>query len=185
MEDLEFVVLDTETTGLSPFKGARLTEIAGVLIKNWHIEEERYYEELIYPECEIPYFITRLTGITNDMVKGKRTFREVLPCFDSFIKGKILVIQNAHFDLRFLDFLYPEAGLELLNNPFIDTIHISKNIFTGRHNLDTILKRLNISIESSVRHRALGDVMATAKAFLSMVGMIGVSKVSDFINYRY
>ena len=176
MRELEFVVIDTETTGLSPHKGARLIEIAGVVIdETWTIREDKSFHSIINPKIPIPVFTTRLTGINNRMVMHAPPAEEVLPAFLDFISGRILVIQNAPFDLSFLNYYTEKLNLPRILNPVIDTIWLSRKLFHGRHNLDLILARLNILAED--RHRALGDVILTAKAFVKMVAMIGEEEV--------
>ena len=179
---MEYVVLDTETTGMSPAKGSKLIEIAGVVVRDWEIVETESFDELINPERIIPLFITQLTGINNLMVRGKRTFEIVLSDFYDFVSERVLVIQNAPFDLSFLDFYGERAGLGKLRNPFLDTISMSRALFSGRHNLDIILARLNIFPKN--RHRAMGDVMATAEAFIRMSELIGNDKVEKFTKLR-
>ncbi|MFW6120890.1 MAG: PolC-type DNA polymerase III [Petrotogales bacterium] len=183
LKDRNFVILDTETTGLSPHRGARLIEVAALRIEKCEINERDCYSELINPECPIPIFITRLTGISSRMVKTARTVDKVLPDFIDFLGDDILVIQNAPFDLSFLDHHALDIGLSPVKNEFIDTISLSRSLFRGRHNLDTILARLNILPEN--RHRALGDVLATARAFLQMSHMIGEENIGNFVRKRY
>ncbi len=183
LKDRNFVILDTETTGLSPHRGARLIEVAALRIEKGEINESNCYSELINPGCPIPIFITRLTGISSRMVKTARTSDKVLPDFLDFLGDDILVIQNAPFDLSFIDHHALDIGLSPVKNEFIDTISLSRSLFRGRHNLDTILARLNILPEN--RHRALGDVLATARAFLKMSYMIGEENIGNFIRKRY
>ncbi len=179
---MEFVVLDTETTGLSPYKGCRLIEIAGVLIKDFRISEQNTFNELIDPQRPIPIFITQLTGINSRMVKGKPPFEEVYKKFLDFIQDRILIIQNAKFDLCFLDYFAEYYSLKRIENSYVDTISLSKHLYSGHHNLDMILARLNIVAKN--RHRALGDVIATGEAFLKMTEKIGKEYLKEFIKER-
>ncbi|RAM61135.1 DNA polymerase III subunit epsilon, partial [Mesotoga sp. SC_3PWM13N19] len=75
---MEFVVLDTETTGLSVERGARLIEVAGVRVRDWKVYRNDTFESLIDPGCIIPITITALTGISNLTVKGKPSVADVL-----------------------------------------------------------------------------------------------------------
>lgn len=176
MRALEFAVIDTETTGLSPYKGAKLIEVAGMVVDEaWTIREDKAFHSTINPGVPIPVFITRLTGISNRMVKDAPPAEDVLPAFFRFLSGRILVIQNAPFDLSFLNYYAEQLGLPKLLNPVVDTILLSRKLFRGRHNLDLILARLNILAEG--RHRALGDVILTARAFVKMAAMIGEEEV--------
>ena len=183
MRALEFAVIDTETTGLSPYKGAKLIEVAGMVVDEaWTIREDKAFHSTINPGVPIPIFITRLTGISNRMVKDAPPAEDVLPAFFRFLSGRILVIQNAPFDLSFLNYYAEQLGLPKLLNPVVDTILLSRKLFRGRHNLDLILARLNILAEG--RHRALGDVILTAKAFVKMAAMIGEEEVIKMTKRR-
>lgn len=179
---MEFVVIDTETTGSSPQKGAELIEIAGVVVRNWEIVYEESFNELIKPKRHVPIFITMLTGINNLMLEDKPSVEIVLPRFYDFVGDRVLVIQNAPFDLSFLDYFGKKIGIGELPNPFVDTISLSRSLFRGRHNLDIILARLGIFCED--RHRALGDAIATAKAFIKMAKMIGIEEIERFVVRR-
>lgn len=172
---MEFVVLDTETTGLSPDKGSCIIEVAAVVVRNWEVQTEETYSELINPGRPIDPFITRLTGITNSMVRGKRNLFPVVRDFLSFLGDRTVVIQNASFDLRFLQHSCHQCDIEPFRNPYIDTIHLSRALFRGRHNLDEILRRLGIHAVD--RHRALGDAIATAHAFVAMSQKIGYTNL--------
>ena len=183
MRALEFAVIDTETTGLSPYKGAKLIEVAGMVVDEaWTIREDKAFHSTINPGVPIPIFITRLTGISNRMVKDAPPAEDVLPAFFRFLSGRILVIQNAPFDLSFLNYYAEQLGLPKLLNPVVDTILLSRKLFRGRHNLDLILARLNILAEG--RHRALGDVILTAKAFVKMAAMLGEEEVIKMAKRR-
>lgn len=183
MRALEFAVIDTETTGLSPYKGAKLIEVAGMVVDEaWTIREDKAFHSTINPGVPIPIFITRLTGISNRMAKDAPPAEDVLPAFFRFLSGRILVIQNAPFDLSFLNYYAEQLGLPKLLNPVVDTILLSRKLFRGRHNLDLILARLNILAEG--RHRALGDVILTAKAFVKMAAMIGEEEVIKMAKRR-
>jgi DNA polymerase III epsilon subunit family exonuclease len=177
---VDFVVLDVETTGLSVERGARLIEIAGVRIRDWRLNHDSIFESLIDPGCIIPITITALTGISNLTVKGYPPVNEVLPDFFSFVENTILVIHNAPFDLSFLNHFGLKCGLGRLTNAYIDTVEMSRHIFRyGRNNLDILLARLGILVQS--RHRALGDSIATAQAFLQMCERIGKENVKRFV----
>lgn len=114
---MEFVVIDTETTGSSPQKGAELIEIAGVVVRNWEIVYEESFNELIKPKRHVPIFITMLTGINNLMLEDKPSVEIVLPRFYDFVGDRVLVIQNAPFDLSFLDYFGKKIGIGELPNP--------------------------------------------------------------------
>jgi DNA polymerase III epsilon subunit len=176
---MDFVVLDTETTGLDVNRGARLLEIAGVRVRNWHIVEDDVFDNLIDPGCMVPLTITSLTGISDFTVKGMPPVENVLRDFFRFVEGSILVIHNAPFDLSFLNHFGERCGLGRIPNSYIDTIEMSRSLFRrDRNNLDILLARLGIVADS--RHRALGDAMATARALLAMSEKMGKERVTRF-----
>jgi len=96
---MEYIVLDIETTGLSRYIH-KITEIAAVKVKDNKIIEE--YQTLVNPETKIPRFITRLTGIDNEMVKDAPTINEVMPGLLKFLGNHTIVAHNATFDYGFI-----------------------------------------------------------------------------------
>lgn len=172
MEDIikrnrEFVVLDLETTGFSPLKGGRIIEIAAVKIIDGKIVDKR--SQLINPEIKIPKKITELTGIDDEMVKGKPTYREVLPNFYKFVENAVIVAHNARFDwdtflLHYLD----KVGISP-NNYVVDTLSLSKKYLKNTDNkykLGYLCEKVNIPLKDA--HRALDDAYATAELFLHL-----------------
>lgn len=97
----EYIVLDIETTGLSKYMH-NITEIAAVKIKDDKIVDE--FHTLINPKEPIPRFITRLTGITNEMVKNSPTIKEALPDFLEFLGSTTIIAHNATFDYGFIEY---------------------------------------------------------------------------------
>ena len=116
-----FVIVDLETTGLSPSKHA-ITEIAAVRFDGENILEE--FQTLVNPERHIPPFITKLTWISNDMVADAPTIREVLPDFMAFVGDDIFVAHNARFDHGFLHY----AHFEHFEKWFAPDVICTKNL---------------------------------------------------------
>ncbi|MDF2891426.1 MAG: polymerase alpha subunit [Clostridia bacterium] len=173
--DSEIVVFDIETTGLSASVD-RITEIGAVKIKNGQITER--YSTLINPEIPIPYKITELTGITNEMVADQRVMKEVLPEFLSFIGNCPLVAHNAMFDWGFVRTKAFELGYDL-NNIIIDTLQLSRNLLPDlkKYKLNLVCQHLNIKLEN--HHRAVHDAEATAQMFLKFVEMLKDRKIEN------
>ncbi|MDF2591947.1 MAG: polymerase alpha subunit, partial [Clostridia bacterium] len=171
----EIVVFDIETTGLSSSVD-RITEIGAVKIKNGEIIDR--YSTLINPEIPIPYKITDLTGITNDMVKGQRTIKDVMPEFQKFFGDCPLVAHNAMFDWGFIRTKAHELGIEL-NNTIIDTLQLSRTLLPNlkKYKLNLVCQHLNIRLEN--HHRAVHDAEATAQMFLKFVDMLKDRNVED------
>lgn len=176
--DEEFTVFDIETTGLSPTKD-RITEIGAVKIKQGKITDR--YSELINPEIPIPDNITRLTGITDSMVKDKYTIKEILPGFLDFVGDSPLIAHNASFDSGFIRAKATDLGLTV-NNPIIDTLQLSRLLLTGlkRHKLEMVCEHLNISLDN--HHRAGDDAEATAEIMLKFIEIMKNKGIENLID---
>jgi DNA polymerase III subunit epsilon len=166
LDEIEFAIIDTETTGLRP-GSHRVIEIAGVRIRG-NGEVIGSYQSLINPGVRIPNFIAQFTGISQEMVTKAPRTHEVLPDFLSFIDGATLVGHNVAFDIGFLTY---EA--QLLGQSFpidgLDTIPLARRFLSGlkRFKLDSVAAHLRIP--TSDRHRALGDAKVTAAVFLKLL----------------
>mgnify|MGYP003474548492 FL=1 len=118
-----FTAFDTETTGLSP-TNCRIIEIGAIKFSKEGIIQK--YSQLFNPQCEIPYFISQLTHINQDMVNCCKTINCHLPDFLEMINNTILIAHNAQFDLNFLNAECEKSGLESTKNKVIDTLQYSK-----------------------------------------------------------
>lgn len=160
----EFVVFDLETTGLD-YKTNKVTEIGAVKIKNGRIVET--FSTFVNPKQPISMEITKLTGITNDMVKDAPLLEDVIPDFYKFTKNAVLVGQNVQFDFGFIDY-YSRQIDYLFTNEMEDTMNIAKkHIFLRNYKLKTISEALNVPLINA--HRAINDAMATAKVFIKLI----------------
>ena len=164
--ETEWVVFDTETTGLNAAENT-LIEIAAVKMKGREIVGE--WTELIDPEVEISAKITELTHITNDMVKGKRKMTEVLEDFRAFVGDAILVAHNAEFDLGFLKACSKRTGLEPWKNVVLDTLSLARRLYPRErsYRLGTLAKKFDVELINA--HRALDDTVALAKVYQHML----------------
>ena len=163
-----YIVFDIETTGLSASKN-QITEIGAVRVENGEMRET--FSQLINPLCPIPAEITRLTGISDDMVADQPPIDEVLPRFLEFCGDTPVVAHNAGFDTGFIRQKATERGLAF-HNKIIDTLRLSRELFPqhAKHSLDAVAKRLDVSLEN--HHRAVDDATATAEIFLKFLDMI-------------
>lgn len=163
-----YVVLDIETTGLSPTKGARIIEIGAVRVVNGEVKEE--YQTFINPEQKIYATTTKLTGITNEMVAGQRTIGQVLPEFHRFIGDATVVAHNAKFDWnRFLIPAFKTVGLHV-ENEVVCTYELFRKADpkrgSGAYKLPMLCMLFGITIPNY--HRAIDDAIGTAKAFVAI-----------------
>ncbi|MFC1691594.1 PolC-type DNA polymerase III [Nanoarchaeota archaeon] len=179
-----FTVIDIETTGLSK-KRHKITEIAAARFRNGEIT--RTYQTLVNPDRHIPSFITKLTGIDDDMVKDAPKINEVLPSFVKFLGEDVFVAHNATFDFGFLYHnLSKYHDFELLNNRLC-TRKLANRIFPElpRKRLGDLCEYLEIT--NNEAHRALGDVNATVEVFRNMLSMLnekGISETADIIKFE-
>lgn len=156
-----FAVVDIETTGLSPLKGGKIIEIAGVMLHNGEIVSQ--FHELINPEMKIGPKTTKLTKITNEMVEGKRKIHQVLPEFYKWLGNVPFIAHNAIFDWnRFLLFELGRVGINA-TNPVICSAALSKFYLAdlGKHGLQEVCDACSVTLTD--HHRALDDTLALAK----------------------
>lgn len=161
-----YTIFDLETTGMSPVHN-RIIEIGAVRIE--HDGSMNTFQTLIHPETSIPSQITRLTGISNEMVANAPTFAEVGGEFLSFIEGSRLVAHNARFDLAFLmESLGRTPGLPLWEYGAYDTLMLSRKAYPGlpSYSLKSLKHALQLgNMVEGTAHRALYDAEITMELF--------------------
>lgn len=158
------VSLDLETTGLDAGKDA-IIEIGAVKFDRDGILDE--YQTLINPKRQIPSQITKLTGITNAMVRGAPTIKEVLSELRSFVGSHPVVGHNVGFDLSFL-----RKHDLFVSNQAIDTYEMAAVVkpSAGRYNLQALRQAYNIPLDAT--HRALADAKVTYAVFKKLYAEI-------------
>ena len=156
-----YAVIDVETTGLKP-KTENITEIAIILTDGKTIEKE--WHSLINPQRLIPAQITRLTGITNDMVAEAPKFYEVARQIVLLTEGRTFIAHNASFDYNFIKEEFKRLGYDFRRNKKC-TVQLSRRIFPGQPSYSLGKLCRNFDIQNDARHRAKGDALATTYLF--------------------
>ncbi|MHA6258745.1 PolC-type DNA polymerase III [Sporosarcina sp. CAU 1771] len=166
LEEDTYVVFDVETTGLSAVYNT-IIELAGVKIRNGEVIDT--FERFSNPGYPISALITKLTGITDDMVKDAPPVSEVIHDFCDWIGDSILVAHNASFDMGFLYEARKQSDLPNVSYPAIDTLELARFLHPemGNHRLNTLAKKYNI--ELTQHHRAIYDAEATGHLFLRLL----------------
>jgi DNA polymerase III subunit epsilon len=164
------IVLDTETTGLSPQQGDRLVEIGCVELIN-HIPSGRHYHVYINPQRAMPEEAFRVHGLSDEFLADKPLFAAVADEFRSFIGDATLVIHNAPFDMGFLNAELEKVGQRPLTNAVIDTVMLAREKHPGaRVSLDALCKHYGIDNSRRTLHGALLDSEILAEVYLELIG---------------
>ncbi len=159
------VILDLETTGLSPAQGDRAIEIGAVLVRNNRIVDR--FESLMNPGVRVSRFIEEYTGITNGMLAGAPPVAEVMRRFAAFMADHRLVAHNSSFDRRFLD-----SELLRIKVPrrqeFACSMLVSRRVYPDApsHRLEALVRYKGIP--AGIHHRALADAEMTAHLWIGM-----------------
>ncbi len=180
LKDLNYTVVDLETTGFQYPPVDRIIEIGAVRIENLTIKDT--FSTLVNPLKKIPQIATEVTGIRDEDVVNAPTIGKALKEFFRFSTDTVVVAYNVSFDYYFIQ---ETSKLSLGYVPEAKTLcafELSKKIlyFLERYDLDVVAEYFNIRIEN--RHRALGDAIATAKIFLLLIDIlkkIGITNYSE------
>lgn len=185
LEETEFSVLDVETTGLSA-RNNRVIEIGIVKVKNLKITDK--FTTLINPGCDIPYFITQFTGISNSDVEFSPGFYDTAEEIEEFIGDSVISGHNLSFDEGFLKYEFIRNGFEPLSNPSVCTLKLARKIFPELRSksLGSVTQYLKIKNKDS--HRALSDAEATAKILIRLIKKLskekGIKTLQQLIEYQ-
>ncbi|MFH1440462.1 MAG: exonuclease domain-containing protein [Candidatus Omnitrophota bacterium] len=182
LEEVEFIIFDTETTGLDPKAGDRIVEIAAVKLKAG--KKIDAFESLVNPQREISPGAFAVNHITQEMLEGAPDMAEIMPVFFDFIQGSCLCCYNAPFDMGFLN---NELGIIGKSVPkeivVIDILKMARRLMPDlqRHALWFVADRLGIKF--SQQHRAMADVDMTVGVFNKFAQMLKQKDISDFLNF--
>jgi DNA polymerase III subunit epsilon len=165
------IALDTETTGLDPASGHRVVEI-GCVEMHGHIRTGNHFHTYLNPERDMPREAENIHGLSSDFLKDKPTFKVVARAFLEFIGDAPLVIHNASFDLKFLNYELNTLDLPLIDFArATDTVLIARKMFPGSPaNLDALCKRFSIDTSARTKHGALLDAELLADVYLELKG---------------
>ena len=173
-----FIVLDTETTGLSPKYKDKMVQVTA--IKFIDFKPVQIFTTLINPKRSIPLNVSAIHGITNEMVEFSPVFEEVKDAFSEFIRGSILVGHNISFDLSFL----ASEGVNFLDLDvkIVDTLFLSRNLiekkYIENYKLGTLCKYFCLDYFNY--HNATEDVLGTSYVFLNLLNLVFIDEVIDF-----
>lgn len=156
-----FVIIDIETTGNNS-KFCNITEIAVYQHNGQKITNT--YSTLINPEIDIPYYITKLTGIDNEMVKNAPKFYEVAKDILDLTMGRVIVAHNVKFDYAFIKEEFNRLGYNF-NRKTLCTVQLARKFLPGHKSYSLGKLCSDLGIEIYGRHRAAGDALATVKLF--------------------
>ena len=163
-----YVVFDLETTGFSPIKD-RIIEIGAVKVEHGVITDK--FSTFVNPKVPIPFQITQLTSVTDQMVMGAPDIETVLPQFLEFIGDAALVAHNASFDVSFIEqnCRYQDIQPDFTS---VDTVSMARILLPtlSKYKLNVVANALHISLEN--HHRAVDDAGATAEIFVKFVEML-------------
>lgn len=171
------IVLDFETTGMSPHLGARPTEVAAVKLENGQIVDR--YQSLMNAGIYVPAFITDLTGITNAMVRSAPPIDHVMRELHNFIEGKAIIAHNASFDRKFLESEWRRLHLSMPSNVLCSLL-LARRIYpeANSYKLGALVEHLDLP-RTGRCHRALADAEMTAHLWLRMT-----AEIAARFNYR-
>ena len=187
LEDVRFVVLDSETTGLRPDRD-RVVSLAAVDIVGGAISAAERFDRLVHPGGPIPAASTRVHGITDGMVAGAPPLDVVLAAFLSFAGDAVLVGHDLWFDLAFLARETARRGGRPIESSRVtlDTRALSQALHGPgpSHDLDAVAARLGVSALG--RHSALGDALITAAIFVRLTGLArarGIATLDQLVRF--
>ncbi len=173
--DSTYVIFDIETTGFSPVKD-RIIEIGAIKMRNGEILDK--FSEFINPKRPIPYRITNLTSITDEMVMDAPAREEIIPRFVEFCEGAVLVGHNVAFDISFINQNCKELGIPA-DYTTVDTLGLSRVFLPlqAKHTLDAVAKTLKI--DDGHHHRAVDDANTTFEIYKKFLPMLQEKKVEN------
>lgn len=179
MKNQRYAIIDIETTGSKAMRD-RITEIAIVLHDGDKIINQ--WQSLINPECYVPYYITELTGISQEMVQDAPKFYEIAKTVVELTEGSVFVAHNVRFDYGFIRAEFQRLGYTFTRKQLC-TVRLSRKSFPGlrSYSLGNLINHFNIPVDA--RHRAMADTLATVKIFEKIIARKnGPTQVKEMVN---
>jgi DNA polymerase-3 subunit epsilon len=182
MKNKKIIVIDFETTGLSPNLGERAIEVGAVLIDDNKIVDR--FQSLMNPGKRISGFIEDYTGITNSMLATAPSIAQAMGELKKFIGDNHLVAHNASFDARFLDAEFERVKHKRVNE-FACSLLISRRIYpeAPNHKLETLVRYKKLKTDG-VHHRALADAEMTAHLWVKLIEDIKLKYSLDQLSFE-
>ena len=189
LQETTFVVVDLETTGASPKKGAAITEIGAVKVKGGEIIGE--FKSFVNPLSPIPEYITAMTGISDLMLADAPVIDEIFPIFLEFVGNHneaVLVAHNAPFDLSFLKSAAKDLDYEWPKYKTLDTVTIARQLLTKEDVRDCKLGTLAqfFGTKTEPNHRALDDAKATTEilhGLFERLGSLEITTLDELLDF--
>ena len=165
------IILDTETTGLSPLEGHRIVEIGAIELLN-HLPTGNTLQIYLNPERDMPKEAEAVHGLSNAFLKDKSTFKSQASTFLEFIGDSNLIIHNASFDMAFINAELSSIGRETIAaDRVLDTLQMARKRHPmGPNSLDALCKRYDIDNTKRTKHGALMDAELLAEVYLELIG---------------
>lgn len=182
IEKIEFTIFDTETTGLDPFSGDRIVEIAGIRFRG-ELQIAKF-SALVNPHRPISEAAFAVNRISQDMLEGAPDIDKVMPQFLNFIQDSCLCSYNAGFDLEFLNSELKRIGGRLPDNIIVlDILKMAKRLLPGLERYALWFVADNLGIKAKQQHRAFSDVELTMKVFRKLKEVFKKKGLSDFKDF--
>jgi DNA polymerase III epsilon subunit family exonuclease len=182
LNDIDFLIVDVETTGLSPARGDRICEVGAVRVRCGQILDS--FGTLINPDRPIAPAASAVNKITDTMVATAPRFQQILPPLRSIMRGAVLVGYNAEFDLSFLQHEFLLAGERWERPVVVDTLALARKLLPGLRKYPQEFVAGVVGLSFPVKHRALEDATMTATLFTLFTSMLkshGCDKFSDIV----
>lgn len=182
IDEIEFTIFDTETTGLDPDAGDRIVEIAALRIRGEELLSA--FEALVNPERPISPGAFAVNKITEDMLRDAPKISQILPGFLDFIKGSYLCSYNAIFDLGFIN-----NELKLIGRDFpqetvvIDILTMARRLLPTLERYALWFVAQKLGLETKQEHRALSDVKITLEVFRRLTNTLKEKGIADLNNF--